>query len=141
MKTLTIAQPWAWAIATGHKSVENRSWRTRYRGPLLIHAAQSTNRLHYSHLFANLPENLDFGAIIAEVQLVDCIPASECHLPFAEGPWCWIFRNPRRIMPIPCRGQLSLWDASTVLRKMGSPSTISDNPQAISLAIREARQD
>ncbi|WP_193188849.1 ASCH domain-containing protein [Nisaea sediminum] len=38
MKALTIHQPWADAIAYGHKPVENRSWPTSYRGPLLIHA-------------------------------------------------------------------------------------------------------
>jgi hypothetical protein len=27
MYALTILQPWAWAIATGLKSVENRTWR------------------------------------------------------------------------------------------------------------------
>jgi len=35
---LTIQQPWAFAIAEGFKTVENRSRRTNYRGQLLIHA-------------------------------------------------------------------------------------------------------
>ena len=39
VRALTIRQPWAWAVARGGKDVENRSWRTAYRGPLLIHAA------------------------------------------------------------------------------------------------------
>lgn len=36
MKTLSVHQPWAELIALGLKSVELRSWETRYRGPLLI---------------------------------------------------------------------------------------------------------
>jgi hypothetical protein len=40
MKELSIRQPWAWLIIAGHKDVENRSWTTTYRGPLLIHAAR-----------------------------------------------------------------------------------------------------
>jgi ASCH domain len=38
---LTVRQPWAWAIIHGGKDVENRSWRTKYRGPLLIHAGSA----------------------------------------------------------------------------------------------------
>jgi hypothetical protein len=39
MRALTIRQPWAWLIVHGHKDLENRTWCTSYRGPLLIHAA------------------------------------------------------------------------------------------------------
>ncbi|MFB4265356.1 ASCH domain-containing protein [Nonomuraea sp. GTA35] len=38
MKTLSVRQPWAWAIAHGGKTIENRTWSTGYRGPLMIHA-------------------------------------------------------------------------------------------------------
>ena len=40
MKALSIRQPWAWLIVNGHKDIENRSWPTRFRGPVLIHAAK-----------------------------------------------------------------------------------------------------
>lgn len=39
MKALSIHQPWAWLIVNGYKDIENRSWRTNYRGPVLIHAS------------------------------------------------------------------------------------------------------
>ena len=39
MKVIVIRQPWAWLIVNGIKDIENRSWRTRYRGPLLIQAS------------------------------------------------------------------------------------------------------
>jgi ASCH domain len=35
---LTIRNPWCWAILHGGKTVENRSWKTSYRGPILLHA-------------------------------------------------------------------------------------------------------
>jgi hypothetical protein len=41
MKVLVVRQPWAWLIVNGHKDIENRSWRTRYRGTLLIQASAS----------------------------------------------------------------------------------------------------
>ncbi len=39
MKVLTIWQPWASLIACGAKKYETRSWATKYRGPIAIHAA------------------------------------------------------------------------------------------------------
>ena len=39
MKALTIWQPWASLIACGAKQFETRSWATKYRGPIAIHAA------------------------------------------------------------------------------------------------------
>jgi hypothetical protein len=38
MKALTILQPWASLIACGAKKIETRSWATKYRGPIAIHA-------------------------------------------------------------------------------------------------------
>ncbi|MFD9721065.1 hypothetical protein [Streptomyces sp. NPDC059076] len=41
IRGLTIKQPWAFSIAEGFKTVENRSRRTNYRSRLLIHAGQA----------------------------------------------------------------------------------------------------
>lgn len=40
MKVLSVWQPWAQLLAAGHKHNETRSWRTNYRGEILIHATQ-----------------------------------------------------------------------------------------------------
>jgi len=45
MKVLSVKQPWAWLIVEGIKPVENRSWNTAHRGPLLIHACQEWDDL------------------------------------------------------------------------------------------------
>ena len=42
VRALTVRQPWAWAIIYGGKDLENRRWRTSYRGPL-IHASKNAN--------------------------------------------------------------------------------------------------
>lgn len=77
MKALSMTQPMAWAIFHG-KDVENRSWNTYYRGPLLIHASKGFNREHYDWIAANenrlvcilpQPEDLVHGAIIGTVNL------------------------------------------------------------------------
>lgn len=41
MKALTIIQPWATLIASSHKMNETRSWKTNYRGEVLIHAGKN----------------------------------------------------------------------------------------------------
>ena len=72
MKVLTIKQPWASLIIDGHKRYEFRSWKTNYRGKLLIHVGMSLERDMVDRF---KDYNLDYikGAIIGEVELVDCI--------------------------------------------------------------------
>jgi hypothetical protein len=40
VKALTLTQPWASLVMAGVKRIETRGWQTRYRGPLVIHAAR-----------------------------------------------------------------------------------------------------
>jgi hypothetical protein len=37
---ISIREPRASLIVLGHKDVENRTWMTKYRGPVLVHASQ-----------------------------------------------------------------------------------------------------
>lgn len=50
MKTVTVLsvrQPWAWLMVNNLKDVENRSWYTKFRGRLYIHASGTyTKRAH-----------------------------------------------------------------------------------------------
>jgi hypothetical protein len=47
VKTLSGRQPWWWAILHAGKRIENRTWNTRYRGPILLHAASGCTRGEY----------------------------------------------------------------------------------------------
>src|SRR5687768_11982579 len=87
-RVLSVRQPWATALVTpaapaagvAVKPIENRTWRTCYRGLLLIHAsAAAPNGDDYSDVAAgwlasaaDLPpaRNLPRGAIIGAVRLV-----------------------------------------------------------------------
>lgn len=118
MKCLSVRNPWAHAIIHLGKSIENRMWRTKYRGPLAIHtgradaAAASINKHWPSEII--LPERvkLAYGAIIGIVDLIDCVPAEDvCDDPWTIGPWCWILANPRPITPVPMAGRLQIFDA------------------------------
>ena len=72
MKVLTLKQPWANLVAEGIKEYEFRSWKTNYRGRLLIHAGAGVDK-EYLEKYKDL--NIDFPSrkIVAEVELVDCL--------------------------------------------------------------------
>lgn len=76
MKVLTIKQPWASLIVNGYKKYEFRSWRTNYRGKILIHAGMN---LEKDMLYRFKDYNLEYikGAIIGEAEIVDCILVDE----------------------------------------------------------------
>ena len=76
MKVLTIKQPWATLIMQGDKRFEFRSWQTKYRGELLIHAGKGIDKEAMKRLAKYLPENLPSGKILGKVKLVDCIKMS-----------------------------------------------------------------
>jgi hypothetical protein len=48
MKALSVIMPWPWLILYGGKDIENRSWETRYRGRILIHASKNVSAHYYS---------------------------------------------------------------------------------------------
>ena len=77
MKVLTIKQPWATLIMEGYKRFEFRSWQTKYRGDLLIHAGKGVDREAVSRLKKYLPEELPKGKILGKVKLIDCIKCDE----------------------------------------------------------------
>ena len=77
MKVLTIKQPWASLIMSGYKRFEFRSWRTNYRGELLIHAGKSLNKEEALRLKKYLPEELPMGKILGKVNIIDCIKCDE----------------------------------------------------------------
>ena len=76
MKVLTIKQPWATLIMQGYKRFEFRSWQTKYRGDLLIHAGKGIDKEAIKRLEKYLPEELPTGKILGKVTLVDCIKMS-----------------------------------------------------------------
>ena len=111
MKAITIQQPWAWAIMSGGKDIENRVWSTSYRGPLLIHAgvAYRSDAVMPRGVQAPDKQDLTFGAILGVVDLVDVVEKSRSR--WFEGDYGSVLRNPRMLSrPVPCKGQLRLWN-------------------------------
>ena len=76
MKVITLKQPWATLVAEGIKKYEFRSWKTNYRGKILIHAGAGVDK-KYMEKFKNM--NLEFPKkrIIAEVEIEDCLELTD----------------------------------------------------------------
>ncbi|HET7675662.1 MAG TPA: ASCH domain-containing protein [Gammaproteobacteria bacterium] len=117
MKALTICQPYPHLIALGEKRVENRTWYTRHRGELAIHAGKSRSWL--ADDIADKYQEMVFGAVIAIAQLVDCVeygPKAFARYPWLEshvhagGPFCWILDDVQPIVPVYCNGHQGLWN-------------------------------
>lgn len=125
MKVITIKQPFATLISEGLKEYEFRTWRTRYRGDILIHAGKGIDKKamkKFEHLNLEYP----IGCIIAKATLTDCITIDEeargmlkekqsivysniINHPEWEG-YGFKLENIEKIKPIPINGKLSLWD-------------------------------
>lgn len=133
MLALSIRQPWASLILKAGKDIENRSWPTRVRGRILIHAAKGMTRDEHEDaiLFAidairadpkNVGankrrtlrelgfafEDLPRGGIIGSVELVDCVRDSLS--PWFMGPCGFVLRNPSILPFQPLRGKLGLFE-------------------------------
>ena len=125
MKVITIKQPFATLIAEGLKEYEFRTWKTKYRGELLIHAGKGVDKKamkKFEHLNLEYPS----GCIIAKVNLTDCIEINNETRKMLENKNPLVYsnviknkewkgygfklENVEKISPIEINGKLSLWD-------------------------------
>ncbi len=140
MKAITIWQPWASLLATGSKQIETRSWRTNYRGEILIHAAKKP----YSQIeriisadsrklirdvlglgYIDWKERIPTGVIIGKASLVNCLRIDEVTAilikkqypdeyafgDFTPGRYAWVMTDPVLFEnPVPASGKQGLWN-------------------------------
>lgn len=117
MKALSIRQPWAWLIVNGHKDIENRSWRTKHRGQVLIHAGQKLDM--YDYLVAQtiaenqgialpFPDDLKRGGIIGFSTITDCVEESSS--PWFFGPKGFSLAGTQPLPFVPMKGRLSFFE-------------------------------
>ena len=115
MKALTVRQPWAWAIISGRKRVENRNWSTRVRGRIAVHSSKKPEG-DWRRLAAMVEDAATWeachespnGAILGTVELVDCVEASDEFSFF--GPYGFVLASPRPLRkPIQVRGSQRFW--------------------------------
>ncbi|HEV8573866.1 MAG TPA: ASCH domain-containing protein [Dehalococcoidia bacterium] len=131
MRGLSLSQPWASLIAIGAKSWETRSWSTKYRGWVAIHASQryprECQRLCGGDPFAKHLRNgygLPTGVILAMARIVAVQTTDEWrehynsdrdHDEWRFGDYrphrfAWKLEDVRALpKPIPCKGALGLF--------------------------------
>lgn len=125
MKVITVKQPFASLIATGLKEYEFRTWKTNYRGEILIHAGKGIDKKamkKFEHLGLDYP----LGCIIARAVVTDCVFVdsklkeklkNKNSLVYSgvvnDDSWSgygFKLENIEGIEPIKINGQLGLWN-------------------------------
>jgi hypothetical protein len=115
MRALTIRQPWAGLIMAGIKTVENRTWQTKHRGLLVVHAGRIDRQpmAEHGHLLGTSP--VVTGAIIGTVRVVGCVRDADSRWAI-DGNWHWLLADPQPLAePIACPGRLGLWQVPAEL--------------------------
>lgn len=118
-KALSVKQPWAELICLGIKDIENRTWKTNFRGRVYVHAPVAEDKK--SPLSKEREEATDHieefsfkkSAIIGEVDIVDCIKNSNSiWADKGVDIWHWKLENAvfydKPITPI--KGKLGIWN-------------------------------
>lgn len=144
IKALTLHQPWASLIALNAKCIETRSWSTRYRGPLAIHAGKFLDTLELSRLasvgaldivglaaaglvragYALGPGHIPLGRVVALATLADVQPITPENTPaepersfgdYTPGRFAWYLSDVRPLpRPIPAKGGRRLWEWNVI---------------------------
>jgi len=109
-KIITVKNPWAYKIFYYGKDVENRNWRTSYRGKLYIHTSLKSDDLKEDkEIEKKLGIKLLYGYIIGYVYLIDIVNDSKSKWA-EEGKHHWIISMPKLLKkPIKARGFPGLW--------------------------------
>lgn len=122
---LSVRQPWAWCILHAGKDIENRSWGTRMRGPIALHASSGLTRAEFEDCLATVHgiseqhpfpagitmpsiEQLHRGGIVGVVEIVDSVQHSES--PWFFGKYGLRLANPRPVEFVPVKGALGFFD-------------------------------
>lgn len=127
MKVLTIKEPFASLIKEKIKTIETRSWKTKYRGELYIHASKAPKKIdivknkELGELIKNLKQ--ENGYIICKCNLVDCIYMDETFLEqiknnkteyicgnYKLGRYAWILKDVTPVPKIQAKGKLNIWN-------------------------------
>lgn len=130
-KALSLKHPWAMLVMAGLKTIETRSWKTHYRGTLLIHNGLKWDDRDEDPVsrefvingcmfvidgYKGPPLPCSPGCILGTVELKDCRPMTKEDEPKAgvscvPGRFAWILEHPQVFdVPVPFKGRLGLFD-------------------------------
>ena len=124
---LSVKQPWAALLVTGVKTVEVRTWTTRARGPILIHAGKAPDHRADGWALVTTPKLQTLaalrGGLIGTAELTACVRyrtpeafarATDAHRNNPDwyrpgGLYGFVFQNPRPIAYHACPGRTLLF--------------------------------
>jgi len=127
MKALTIREPWATLILSGHKTVETRVWKTDYKGPILLHVGKTaqpeTILLSDGTSLLMQPNNNLLGKVVGIVFLNGCRKMERADeraacCPIYTNAQAWILGEVIPITPFEMRGQLQLFETPYSYERM-----------------------
>lgn len=139
MKALSLRQPWPWAILTLGKDIENRTWKTNFRGRAMLHASKK-----YDHegaawirdtfafstgegivlksspdaemdIIVPGPDDLPRGGHVGSVEIIDCVDCSNSEWFF--GSFGYVLRNPIEVSYMAAKGKLGFFNVGEETRK------------------------
>lgn len=127
LKALSLKQPFAWLIANGYLLVDDRSWGTSYRGPILIHASKGLYEEYYqyikSHTDIPIPDRdqLEYGGVVGMAKLVLCCKPGELPAGLSREQrshfggvhveyYGFLFSQARPLPLMPCAGKLGIFE-------------------------------
>lgn len=160
IRCISLWQPWASLMACAVKRFETRSWPTKIRGEIYIHAAGTlkgiqmvgagptwiTNSMEEAlGPFESWRETLPLGAIVARGELVRCVPAADAlredpgQEPFGDftpGRFVHVYQGLRAIAPVPTRGRQGFWscpvdDEVTLVPPSMGPTSLLDHEREL----------
>lgn len=107
MKALTLYPAYAIQVMIGVKTIELRTWKTDYRGDILITANSKLRKGTIPAHALCIAELYDIRpAKISDADAAVCPPSE-----ITDNLYSWLLRNVRIIEPISIKGKLSLWNA------------------------------
>lgn len=109
---LSIQQPWAWLIVNGYKPVENRTWPTKVRGWIGIHAGKKIDAEGYQLVRENfpqieLPTSFEVGGIVGRARITGCVEDHDS--PWFFGPYGFTMEGAEPLPFRECRGRLGFF--------------------------------
>ena len=124
MKCLSVSQPYADLIVQGKKTIELRTWNTKYRGEFLVHAPSKIKKDACKKLGID-ETKLRTGVIIGKAEIYDVKiydSVSELELDykkhfateeFLQHKYAFLLKNPQELkIPIPYKGSLGFFNVS-----------------------------
>jgi hypothetical protein len=123
LKAISVKQPWTNLIVRGFKSIETRTWPTKYRGQIVIcsslqadKAALELYRPHAEKFGAISPITAEpAGMALCIAELYDCQRMIEAHERAAlchvyPGAYSLFLRNIQVFEPFPVKGKLGIFE-------------------------------